>query len=113
MLDSVSHPGTSSSLQDYFEKCNPDDEDKVIAKGEMDEEDKKRSQSVEEDIYFIRNAIGSKFMRSSTQGYQLLMARARQSRNKIMTTRNSYTENLFDDAVDTADNKSEDQTIKS
>ena len=26
MLDSVSHPGTTSSLQDYFEKCNPDNE---------------------------------------------------------------------------------------
>jgi len=26
MLDTVSHPGTTSSLQDYFEKCNPDNE---------------------------------------------------------------------------------------
>jgi len=54
-------------------------------------------------------------MRSSTQGYQLLMARARQSRNKIMSNRNSYTENMFEDAGDArdADNRSEDQEVKS
>ena len=64
-MESMSNPGTTSSLKDCFDKVNAIDEHELpkIRDGERE-----RSQSLENDLKAIRDA-GDKLLRSSTQGF--------------------------------------------
>ena len=73
MMESMSNPGTTASLKDCFDKVNEVDENRLVK--EIDRH-QQRSQSLEDDLKAIRDA-GDKLMRSSTQGFQLLWARAK------------------------------------
>ena len=80
MFESMSNPGTTSSLKDVFEKMNEVEDNTLHVQIEGRNQ---RSQSVEEDLKAIRDA-GHRLMSSSTQGFQLLWARTRYD---IMTSR--------------------------
>ena len=73
-LDTISHPGTTQSLQDHFEKINAVDENQVSRPPVI--HDGQRSHSLEDDLAAIR-AKGDQLMRLSTQGFQLLWAKRR------------------------------------
>ena len=66
-LDSMSRPGTTQSLRDYFETANAADENRISNRDtlRLDIVDRKRAQSLEDDLAAIR-AAGDKFMRAST-----------------------------------------------
>ena len=72
-FESMSNPGTTASLKDIFDIKNEVEDNSLLTQIERHIE---RSQSVEGDLKAIREA-GGRLMRSSTQGYQLLWARAK------------------------------------
>lgn len=73
-METMSHPGTTSSMKDYFERGNPDNESESrICKADAEME-RQRSHSLESDLAVMRD-IGVKSLRSSTQGYLLFRAK--------------------------------------
>lgn len=75
-LEQSRKDSSTSSMQDFFARCNPLDETKPI-KCEEFNQCNTRNASFEDDLKIIRS-VGKNLLRESTQGYLLLMNRKKQ-----------------------------------